>query len=88
MSRTINIAIVGLGHVAQYQIAALKYFKEFYLLAACDTNREKAKSLGKDVVFFNSIDELLSCETIDVVLISTPMREHFSMGMASIGWTS
>ena len=43
MARKINLAIVGLGHVAQYQIAALKNCKEIYLLAACDTNKEKAK---------------------------------------------
>jgi D-galactose 1-dehydrogenase len=81
MARKINLAIVGLGHVALYQIAALKSCEEIYLLAACDINKEKAKFLSKDVLFFNSLEELLSCEKIDVVLISTPTREHFSMGM-------
>lgn len=81
MARKINLAIVGLGHVAQYQIAALKNCKEIYLLAACDTNKEKAKLISKDVLFFNRLEELLSNEKIDVVLISTPTREHFFMGM-------
>jgi D-galactose 1-dehydrogenase len=84
MESQINLALVGLGHVAKYQIDAIKQIDAIHLVAACDKEPGAAKIVGKGVRFFEQFDELLACDNIEVVLISTPTSEHYSMGLKVI----
>lgn len=84
MDNQINLALVGLGHVAKYQIDAIKHIGTIHLVAACDREPSAAQILGNGVRFFERFDELLACDDIEVVLISTPTSEHYSMGLRVI----
>lgn len=78
--RDIRLALVGLGHVASHQIAAVERTDGIRLVAGCDNHPDMARRLGDGVSFYPSINELLSAGHFDIVMISTPNREHFHHG--------
>lgn len=75
----IKLGIIGLGHVADHQLAALKILKDKYFLAAvCDQNAEQfAKT--PNVATFTDIERLLEECEIDCLLVSVPNSKHFSV---------
>ena len=80
----ISVALVGLGHVAKHQIAAMEMTDGIRLVAACDTNPDAAHHLVEDTPFYPSLEDLLSSCKCDFVMISAPNREHFRLGEAVI----
>lgn len=79
MSKKIRIGIVGLGHVFKHQIEALKICNSLYdINAVCDilpSNRDESLNIP----FYDSIEKMLSSVKLDVVLVSVPNSEHFSV---------
>lgn len=79
----IGVGIIGLGHVAAHQIAAIEQSPNFHLLAGCDLDRERHSLLGKSARAFVSTSEFLEgCDDLDVVIVASPNRLHVEHGMA------
>lgn len=76
-----NIAIVGLGHIAAHQVAALKESEIFNLVAVCDTDSEQLAQYGAGRMAFSDLSELLLIPDIDVIVIATPNRLHAEHGV-------
>jgi D-galactose 1-dehydrogenase len=75
----IRLGIIGLGHVADAQIKALKRVDNIKLTTAFDIDAKKSSMLPQGVTFFNSIDEMLDSKEMDVVLVSTPNETHYDI---------
>ena len=80
----IQIALVGLGHVASYQIAAIDLTEGVKLAAACDIDPDCARHLPEAVEFHTSFEKMLSAAQYDVVMIAAPNREHYRLGRLAI----
>jgi len=78
-NRKIRLAIVGFGHVASYQIEAIRRIKEFQLIAVCDTDKTKKKDIPESVIFIDDYRDILSQTQIDVAVISVPNRLHYKI---------
>ncbi|NOZ95720.1 MAG: Gfo/Idh/MocA family oxidoreductase [Acidobacteria bacterium] len=75
-----RIAILGLGHVAEFQIEALTHVEDVTLVAAHDIDPVKAALAPEGVRFVEALDELLGTPGIDLFLVSTPNASHYEMG--------
>jgi len=75
----INIAIIGLGHVFDYQIRALYSINELNLVAVSDIDINKKNKISKNIKFYKNYKEMILNEKIDVVLISVPNKLHFEV---------
>ena len=79
----IGVGIIGLGHVAAHQIAAIEQSPNFQLLAGCDLDRERHSLLGESAKAFVSTSKFLEeCEDLDVVVVASPNRLHVEHGVA------
>ena len=75
-----KIAMVGLGHIAKFQLDALESLESIKLVGAYDIRSERAGLLPSSVRFYESLDDLLeNCEA-DLVLVSTPNVTHYEIG--------
>ena len=79
MDKKIKLAIIGIGHVSDFQLEALKWVTDLELIAACDTDPAKAEKLPNGVLFFEDIISMLKLNVIEAVFISTPNKQHFSI---------
>ncbi len=76
----IKIAIVGIGHVAQFHLDAISKVSGIDLVGAYDVDPIKANKLPSSVIFYKSLDTLLNKSLADVILISTPNLTHYELG--------
>lgn len=76
-----RVAIVGLGHVAVHQIAAISTLADFKLVAGCDTDPETFHLLDPSVSSYSSIENMLEREDLDVVVVASPNRFHVTHGI-------
>jgi len=76
-----SIGIVGLGHVAAHQVAALAHSGVFNLVAVCDADPERLALWGKGRAAFTEISDLLSLPELDAVVVATPNRLHVDHGV-------
>ena len=80
MKPAIRIGVVGVGAIAQIaHIPVLSKMRGAQLVALCDNDRPKARSLADrfgvpDV--FTDIEDLLEFDELDAVIISTPNHLH------------
>ena len=72
----IQVALVGLGHVARHQVAAIGQTPGLRLAAACDIEPGCVMQLPGSVEFYTRFDRLVSDSRYDLLLISTPNRQH------------
>ena len=75
----LNFALMGCGRIAGKHAEILSsQIDNAKLTAVCDIDINKAKHFGEkyNVPYYNSIDELLEKENIDVVNILTPSGLH------------
>ena len=76
----IRLAVVGAGAIAQLaHLPAISRAKGVHLVALCDNDRAKARSLADrfdipDV--FTDIEELLDSDELDAVVVATPNHLH------------
>ena len=75
-----KLAIIGLGHVAQYQLEAINQIKEIDLVAAHDIDSTRSQILPSGVLFFDEPESLISHSDIDLILVSTSNKTHYSLG--------
>jgi D-galactose 1-dehydrogenase len=76
-----NVGIIGLGHVASHQIAAIDDSKDFQLTAGCDPDRARVALLNESVSAYTDADEMLQRSDLDVVVVASPNRLHVSHGL-------
>jgi D-galactose 1-dehydrogenase len=79
MGANLRLGIVGLGHVAEAQIAALQAVEGIDLVAATDLDHGKAVLLPNDARFFPTLDALLRDTAVECVLVSVPNVSHFAV---------
>lgn len=83
MKDILNFAVVGCGVIGDDQIQAVAKTEGARLAAICDTNREALRASAEKygVTAYNSLDELLAVNEIDVVCFATPSGTHAALGM-------
>lgn len=77
-----KVAVVGLGHQAiGDHIPAVLESSLHELVAVCDTNKVTVDRVAQEygVKGYNSNDELLNSETLDIVILSVPHSEYFEV---------
>jgi D-galactose 1-dehydrogenase len=75
----IRVGIIGLGHIAEHQIKALREsVSNFSLVAVCDRNPARAQ-IAPEVPFFQKVSDMIASGNIDAVLVSVPNQQHFSV---------
>lgn len=79
-NRKARIAIIGIGHVAEYQLLALSISPHWDLVGAADLKSEKRILLPAEVPYFVSPEQLLNTIEADMVLVSTPNQTHYELG--------
>lgn len=79
---TLRVALVGVGHVAEHQIAAIQRVPGVELQAAHDRDPRRAALLPSGVTFFDTLDDLLTRSTADIFAVATPNLSHFEIGQA------
>lgn len=80
-----NAGVVGTGYIADYHARAIAAMPNAHLAAACDASRPRAASFGAryDVpAIYESVEQMLANEALDVVHVLTPPDQHFSVGLA------
>ncbi|HEO66254.1 MAG TPA: Gfo/Idh/MocA family oxidoreductase [Spirochaetes bacterium] len=82
--KMIKVALIGIGHVARYQIEAMSNVDGLILTDAYDIDPSRAKNLPASVVFHETLQDLISNSKADIFLISTPNMTHFEIGMEVI----
>ena len=78
--RVLKIAVVGLGKMGLFHSALLRTIAGVRLVAAADSNRGREasmRSMGLNVPFFQSLEELLDERSPEAVLICTPTFAHY-----------
>ena len=78
MSKTINIAIIGLGFGAEF-IPIYQKYPGVKLVAICQRNKSKLEEIGKAFNIekrYTDYDELLKDPDIHAVHINTPIPDH------------
>jgi 1,5-anhydro-D-fructose reductase (1,5-anhydro-D-mannitol-forming) len=80
--------LVGAGDIAQKRVgAALRDAQHSKLVAVCDLNEEKARSLVEEFSgeqYFTSLDDALVKSKCDAVYIATPVHLHIPQALLSI----
>lgn len=76
----IRLAIIGLGNVAQYQLEAIEHSKGIKLVAAHDIDSTRSQLLPPEVLFFDQLEPLILHPDVDLILVSTPNKSHYSIG--------
>lgn len=71
-----DVAIIGLGHVARHQMAALAASEDFRLVAVCDTDADKLRRFAQDIETHRSVSALLESSAADVVVVASPNHLH------------
>jgi UDP-N-acetyl-2-amino-2-deoxyglucuronate dehydrogenase len=76
----LNFALLGCGRIAKRhsELLGLAQVKGAKLVAVCDSVIEKAEKLAEqfDVSSYDDMDEMMSYESIDVVVVLTPSGLH------------
>lgn len=77
--RDIGFGIIGCGMIASYHADAIAGITGAKLVGACDTNRQSLRSFceKRAIESFESVDQLLQSEKIDVVCICLPSGLHY-----------
>ncbi|MFH0869483.1 MAG: Gfo/Idh/MocA family oxidoreductase [archaeon] len=85
MSKRINLAIVGLGHVAEHQMAAIKEIPDLELIAVCDVSKRALDArAGYTHRYVNIFDMLRREKDLDAVVVSVPNRSHYRVALEAI----
>lgn len=80
-----KIAIIGFGHAGQIHLSAVRELPGIEAVAVCDPSperRQAAAALG--LRSHGTLHELLLCEDLDAVVISTPPQQHVAAALACL----
>ena len=77
--KSIRLGIIGLGHIADYQLSALNYLEGFDLVALCDKDRSKKAKVPGEQRFYDNSEQFFNDRLMDVALISVPHSSHLKI---------
>jgi UDP-N-acetyl-2-amino-2-deoxyglucuronate dehydrogenase len=83
--KTWNFGIVGAGLIADFHAKALADIPNAKLIGCCDKIQERAKNLADkyEAKAFESYEEMLKSEEVDIVTIATPSGFHMEPTIAA-----
>lgn len=86
MKKQVGFGVIGTGFWGKNHARVLSELKEANLLAICDIDAEKAKSIAKqyNVNGYTKVDDLLKREDIEAVCICTPTITHSEIALKTI----
>ena len=90
MERIVHVGLIGCGGIANNKhMPALKAIPYVAMVAFCDINRERAEKAAKDfgtpdARIYTDYKELLKDESIEVVHVMTPNREHADISIDAL----
>ena len=74
----INVGLIGCGHISETYFRSREYFNNINIIACADLNMEAAKKCANEYnIISKSVDDLLSDESIDIVLNLTNPTAHY-----------
>jgi D-galactose 1-dehydrogenase len=76
-----NVGIIGLGHVAVHQMAAIEDSSDFRLIAGCDPDQSRLSLLDHSVNAYTDTEEMLKRSDLDVIVVASPNRLHVTHGL-------
>ncbi|NDC82362.1 gfo/Idh/MocA family oxidoreductase [bacterium] len=79
IDRKINVAVVGCGRISANHFKSIQQFSDdLELVAVCDTDPDQLAAATKaySVAGYRRLDDLLSQESVDLVVICTPSGLH------------
>lgn len=79
-----NIGLIGIGKIANYQMQAISHTAGINLVDAHDLDPVRAEELPGSVTFYEDLDQLLKRSKADAFLVSTPTPTHFEVAMKVI----
>ncbi len=79
-----QIALIGIGKIANYQMQAITHTPGIKLIDAHDLDPNKAEELPGSVDFHDDLEMMLHKSNADAFLVSTPTSTHFEIAMRVI----
>jgi D-galactose 1-dehydrogenase len=79
-----QIALIGIGKIANYQMQAITHTPGIKLVDAHDLDPNKAEELPGSVQFHDNLEKMLKRSRADAFLVSTPTSTHFEVAMRVI----
>lgn len=81
-----GFGIIGCGMIAKTHIAAIADIADAKLVGVYDKNQTAGKKFAEDnnTIFFQSLDEMLLCEDIDILTICTPSGLHADLAIKAL----
>ena len=79
-----QIALIGIGKIANYQMQAITHTPGIKLIDAHDLDPNKAEDLPGSVQFYDNLEVMLQKSNADAFLVSTPTFTHFEVAMRVI----
>lgn len=79
-----QIALIGIGKIANYQMQAITHTPGIKLIDAHDLDSNKAEELPGSVNFHDNLEKMLQKSKADAFLVSTPTSTHFEVAMRVI----
>ena len=78
MGKTYGFGIVGCGAISKWHVAAIDQIENAKLIGVFNTPKEFAEDFAKknNCRVFDTYEEMLTCEDIDIVSICTPSGTH------------
>lgn len=85
-TKRIKYAVVGTGRISKKHFTALESNDNSTLMGVYDTNPEKAATaaMEQDCINYQSLNNLLSDEMVDVVSICTPHSSHIELAKQAL----
>lgn len=79
-----QIGLIGIGKIANYQMQAISHTKGIKLIDAHDLDPVRAEELPGSVHFHEDLDQMMKKSSADAFLVSTPTHTHFEVAMKVI----
>jgi predicted dehydrogenase len=87
VSSPVGVAVVGLGYWGPNLVRNLAELDAAELVAVCDLDPERLAVVGRRYPAARrttDVDDVLSADDVDAVLIATPVSTHHPIGMAAL----
>jgi predicted dehydrogenase len=79
-----RFGLIGLGAIGQVRLAALARTPRCSLTAVFDENPERLRANAGDATAFPTVEAMLSSNSCDAVIISTPPDSHEALAVAAM----
>jgi predicted dehydrogenase len=81
---SVRVGVIGAGWIATQHVAALDKLDGADVVAICDLDEARARSLSGSAAIYNDWRELIARETPDAVFVCTPPLAHREVAVAAL----